>query len=142
MEKEKFFFIHSYYSVYRNSLYPIDFSGNQDNHQNFVLSLVANKLFLIFIGMKQKSIVFWKNWKKIKIADSTKLRFSTLPILNIFSWKFHGLPWLPEKIWGLYGIMRKTVLDIYLEMNSSDSFTNLEFRICNSFKECLLWFLF
>jgi hypothetical protein len=29
--------------------------------------------------------------KKIKMADSKKLHFPAPPILNIFSWKFHGL---------------------------------------------------
>jgi hypothetical protein len=29
--------------------------------------------------------------KKIKMADTKKLRFSTPPILNIFLQKFHGL---------------------------------------------------
>ena len=37
---------------------------------------------LIFMGMKQK---------KIKMANSKKLSFSTPPILNIFTQKFKGL---------------------------------------------------
>ena len=48
---------------------------------NFDPSLLTNKLWLVFMGMKQK---------KIKMADSKKQRFSKSPILNIFLWKFYG----------------------------------------------------
>ena len=46
---------------------------NQVNHQNFDPSLIFFKCWLIFIGMKQK---------KIEMANSKKLRFSTTLILN------------------------------------------------------------
>ena len=43
--------------------------------------MISNmKAELIFMGMKQK--------KKIKMANSKKLSFSTPPILNIFSQNF------------------------------------------------------
>ena len=64
-------------------------AGNQSNHQNFKKSLLSCKCGLIFIGMKQKKIFFWKI--KFKIADSKKLSFSTPPIFNIFLQKFQGL---------------------------------------------------
>ena len=41
--------------------------------------------------MKQKKKLKKKFEKKIKMADSKKLIFSTLPILNIFSQNFYGL---------------------------------------------------
>jgi hypothetical protein len=33
---------------------------NQDNHQNFDLSLLTNKLWLVFMGMKQKKKFFFE----------------------------------------------------------------------------------
>ena len=44
---------------------------------------------LVFIEMKQKKNC-WKK-KKIKMANSKKPHFPARPILNVFSWKFHGL---------------------------------------------------
>ena len=49
---------------------PRFFSGNQGNHQNSKKILVFHKLWLIWIRKKQK---------KIKMADSKKLSFSTTP---------------------------------------------------------------
>ena len=66
--------------------------------QNFEPSLLTNKLWLIFMGKKQKKKFFsWK--KKIKMADSKKVHFSKSPILKIFLWKFHGL------VLGLVGLI-------------------------------------
>ena len=65
--------------IFRQVLF---WAGNQGNHQNFKKSLLSYKCWLIFLGWSKK---------KIKMADSKKLRFSTPPILNIFSWKFYGL---------------------------------------------------
>ena len=41
------------------------------------------------LGWSKKNKNFEK--KKIKMADSKKPHFPAPPILNIFSWKFHGL---------------------------------------------------
>ena len=57
-----------------------------------------------FIGMKQEKKKILK--KKIKMADSKKLRFSTPPILNIFFQKFHPL------ILGLVELIAAKVIDI------------------------------
>ena len=46
-------------------------------------------LTLYTVSMRMKIFFFLK--KKFEMADSKKLRFSTPPILNIFSLKFHGL---------------------------------------------------
>jgi hypothetical protein len=54
----------------------------QGNHQNFDPFLISKNLWLIFMEMKQK---------KIKMADSKKLSFLKLPILNMFLGNFHGL---------------------------------------------------
>ena len=59
-----------------------EFSGNQGNHQNFDPSLLPKKLWLIFMGLKQK-----------------KPLFSIPPILNIFVWKFIRL------VLGLVGLI-------------------------------------
>ena len=64
-------------------------AGTQGNHQNFDPSLLTNKLWLVFMGMKQKKIFFLK--KKFKMADWKKGHFSKSPILDIFLWKFNGL---------------------------------------------------
>ena len=61
---------------------------NHHNHKNWVPSILANDLWLTFMGVKQKIISFLK--KKFKMADSKKLSFSKLPILKILLWKFHG----------------------------------------------------
>ena len=58
------------------AVHCVAYVGNQSNHQIFDPSLVPKKLWLIFMGMKQK---------KSKMADSKKLSFSKPPILNIFS---------------------------------------------------------
>ena len=57
-------------------------AGNQDNRQKFDPSLLTNKLWHVFMVIKQK---------KIKIADSKKLRFSKSPNLKKKLWKFNGL---------------------------------------------------
>ena len=61
------------YSVSHISIHPPDFSENQGNHQNLVPSLVYNKVWLIWIDLKQ----FFFFEKKIKMAESKKLSFST-----------------------------------------------------------------
>ena len=48
------------YSVAHIITYPYLFAGNQGNHQNFVPSLGSLKLWLIWIGMKQKKIFLTK----------------------------------------------------------------------------------
>ena len=72
-------------------------AGNQGIHQNFHKSLLTYKFWLIFMRMKQKKIFFLK--KKFKMADSKKGHFPAPPILNIFSWKFHG------SVLGLVGLI-------------------------------------
>ena len=54
-------------------------AGNQDNYQKFYPPLLPKKLWLIFMIHDPK-------WPTLK-----KLRFSTLPILSIFSRKILGL---------------------------------------------------
>ena len=76
----------SRYSVSHISIHPPDFSENQGNHQNFEKSLVPHKWWLIWVRMKQKKIFFEK--KKIKMAVSKKLLFSSPPILNFFCENF------------------------------------------------------
>ena len=51
-----------------------------------------------FHGDEAKKFLFFLK-KKIKMADSKKLSFSTLPILNIFLRKFYGL------VLGLVGLI-------------------------------------
>ena len=51
---------------------------NQGNHQNFKKSLLTNKLWHVFKGMKQKKKKK-KFKKKFKMAGSKKLSFSTTP---------------------------------------------------------------
>ena len=55
---------------------------NHHNHRNWVPSILIYNLSLIFIGMKQKKIVFWKKNQNafFKIANSQYLL-----------WEFHGL---------------------------------------------------
>ena len=72
-------------------------AGNQGNHQNFEKSLLTNKLWHVFMGMKQKKFFFLK--KKFKMADSKKLSFSTSPKAEQFLPKFHGL------VLGLVGLI-------------------------------------
>jgi hypothetical protein len=58
------------------------------------------KAKVIFIGKKQKQIIFLK--KQIKNGRLKKTHFPAPPILNIFSRKFHGLV-----LW-LIGLLDKT----------------------------------
>ena len=55
-----------------------------------VVTLLTNKLWLVFMGKKQK---------ESKMADSKKQSFSKSPILKIFSQKFHRL------VLGLVGLI-------------------------------------
>ena len=48
-------FCQGIYSVSHNFMTPKLFAGNQGNHQNFVPSSLPHKLWLIWIGMKQKN---------------------------------------------------------------------------------------
>ena len=68
------------YTRDRNVLSMWFLAGNQGNHQNFDPSLLTNKLWHVFMGMKQKKI--------FKMADSKKQCFSKLPTLNIFCENF------------------------------------------------------
>ena len=73
--------------IFRQVLFGV---GNQGNHKYFENSLLSYKCWLIFIGMKQKEILFFE--KKIsKWPTEKNWDFQLPPILNIFSWKFHGL---------------------------------------------------
>ena len=56
-------------------------------YRNFTGS--ADLLSTYTLRWSKKNIFFWK--KKFKMADSKKPHFTAPPILNIFSWKFHGL---------------------------------------------------
>ena len=49
--------------IKRDITHSKEFSGNQGNHQNFDPSLLLKKLWLIFMGIKQKKIFFLKNPK-------------------------------------------------------------------------------
>ena len=69
---------------------PYLFAGNQSNHQNFEKSLLSYKCWLIFIGMKEKKKKIEKK-KNLNGRLKRKSHFPAPPILNIFSWKFHGL---------------------------------------------------
>ena len=50
-------------------------AGNQDNHQNFEKSLLTNKLWYVFMGMKQKKI---QNGRFFKIAIFQNRQISKL----------------------------------------------------------------
>ena len=69
--------------------------------------------------LKKKNQNSWLNKTEIFNSDNSLYFFV----------KISGITLICRKIWRVYRIMRNTLLDIYLEMNSSDSFTNLEFRI-------------
>ena len=70
-------------------------AGNQGNHQNFEKSLLTNKLWHVFMGMKQKKFFFfWK--KKFKMADSkkrSKTSFSSSANSQYFFMKFSWIGW-------------------------------------------------
>ena len=71
-------------------------AGNQGNHQNFDPSLLPKNLWLLFMGLSKKN----KIQKKSKMADSKKLRFSKLSILNIIFAKLCGIgPWVSRINW-------------------------------------------
>ena len=63
-------------------------AGNDNNHKNWVPFILPHNLCLIFMRMKQFFFFFEK---KIKMANSKKLRFSNPPNLNTFSRQFQGL---------------------------------------------------
>ena len=63
-------------------------AGNQDNRQNFDLSLLHTQETLTNFH-EDEAKKYKQNWeKKSKMADSKKPSFSKLPILNIFWQKF------------------------------------------------------
>ena len=49
-------------------------AGNQGNHQNFEKSLQTNKLWHVFVGMKQKKFFFYEK-KNSKWSTQKKLIF-------------------------------------------------------------------
>ena len=67
--------------IYRQVLFEAE---NQSNHENIEKALLSYNFGLIFIGMKEK---------KIKTADSKKLRFSTPSILFSAESSWIG-PWV------------------------------------------------
>ena len=62
------------------SLPPSFLAVNHRNIENWVPTILTHNLWLIFMGMRQK----------IQNGRLKKGHFSTLSILNIFLWKFHG----------------------------------------------------
>ena len=75
----------SYYYI------PLAFCWYQGNHQNFVPSLVSHKLWLIWIGMKQKKKIDKKNskWptqKKLSFSTTAKSWAIVTKILQIGPW--------------------------------------------------------
>ena len=72
-------------------------AGNHNNLKNRVPSILPHNLCLILIRMKQK---------KIKKADSKKLRFSKSPILKKNLRKFHRL------VLGLVGLIDAKGIDV------------------------------
>ena len=87
--------------IFRQVLF---WAGNQDNHQNFEKSLLTNKLWHVFMGMKQKKIFFWK--KNFQNSRQKKAYFSKSPILEIFSRKFLRL------VLGLVGLNDAKGIDV------------------------------
>ena len=78
VQNERIFFVHIFssnmyrvawcYTVLHMFTQVLFWAGNQGNHLNFDTSLLPKKLWLIFMGMKQKKIFFWKI--KFKMANS------------------------------------------------------------------------
>ena len=85
------------YTVQRNITHSKEFAGNQAKHRNFHPSVLPYIFVLIFMGMKQK---------KIKMADSKKLSFSTSSKAEQFMPKFHGL------VLGLVGLIDAKGIDV------------------------------
>ena len=50
-------------------------AGNQGKHQNLDPSLLTNKLWLVFMRMKQKKKIFWKKKSKSKWPTQKKVIF-------------------------------------------------------------------
>ena len=102
------------------------FAGNQGNHQNFVPSLESHKLWLIWIGMKQKKIQNGRfSWKNIENWWSWKSQFFCVGHFEFFCFKsviiyviprmgqnFDDYPDFQQKARG-YKIMRNTVAFIF-----------------------------
>ena len=78
-------------------------------------SLLAKRLWLIFMGMKLKIFSFWK--KKSKMTNSKKLRFSKSPILKLFLRKFHRL------VLGLVGLIDAKDIDVAVRLSDISSKT-------------------
>ena len=79
----------------------MEFSGNQEKHQNFNPSILPYEFGLILIGMKQTFF-----FKKIQNDQLKRLSFSKSPILKFFSWKF--LRW----VLGLVGLNDAKGIDV------------------------------
>ena len=73
--------------LYCKCLPMTKWAENQVNHQNFDPSLLPKKLWLLFMGMKQKK----KLKKRIQNGRLKNLCFIKPSILNIFSRKFYRL---------------------------------------------------
>ena len=57
---------------------------NQDNHQNLDPSLLPNRLWLLFMRMKQEKTIFFEK-KKSKKSDSKKLCILKLAMQHFFA---------------------------------------------------------
>ena len=82
-----------------------EFAGNQGKHQNWAPSILPHNLWLIFMGIKQKTIFLQKK-KNPKWPIFQNGRFSKSPILKNFLWKFHGL------VLGLVGLIDAKGIDV------------------------------
>ena len=85
------------YTRGRNVLSMWFLAGNQGNHQNFDPSLLTNKLWDVFMGMKQK---------KNQSGRLKKSQFLKIANSQYFSWKFHGL------VLGLVGLIDAKGIDV------------------------------
>ena len=91
------FLIHTYtvLHIFRQVLFG---AGNQGNHQYFEKYLLTNKLWHVFMGMKQKKIFFW--WKKnSKWPTQKNWVFQLPPKAEQLSPKFYRL------VLGLVGLI-------------------------------------
>ena len=71
------------YTVYRNITHTKEFSRNQGKRQNFDPSILPYKFKLIFMGMKQKKIFFFRK-KNSKWPTQKKLIFQNGQFLKFF----------------------------------------------------------
>ena len=73
------------YTVERFITHSKEFAGNQGKHLNWDPSILPHNLWLIFMGIKPKKIMWWNGWDSILMFILVSTKFLAMRNIALYS---------------------------------------------------------